>query len=712
MESEQKDVAFSTEDSEPVSMDARLKDLLRPWGVCLLLALVARAVVGWLQTPPMVPDDYVFEPVALQITGQVVDEEGQPVADAVIQTAGWFDEPVSTTSDASGFYKLTCTDLPGRAVLTASAKADNGDILRGGSRLAWPVPAGDTRITVMPERAIPVRVIDADGTPLRDVTVRAMSPRDIGHVTTDSTGKAILRLPANIEPYWIVAFRSGVGLDYYENYQTRPGTSVPPLPEVVELRLTGTKRVKVEVVDSDGNPVSGVRITPWALKATHKRDSLNSFCDILAVSDVNGIAECEIPLNLERDPMFEVVDFRRWWLIRDFSGTTSNPPIVRLKRTALVRGRVIHSDGSPAGGVQVQGEGVSDNHDSFRSFTQTRPDGSWELWVAPHQTYMFGVNDSEWACQPADGLSFVENELREDVTLQLTSGTLVHGRITQGDEDSSVPAPMKTVRLSREGSIHGFLRSSGGERVINASLHRFGVTDEDGKYSFRVADGAYELHLPVEPATAVPVSIAGEAEIIHNGHTTSEHSTIRMAGLVSETSGQPASHAVVWCSRRGVQWQEVQVPAGDDGRYWLERTEEPTLIYARNEDGTEATFTKVAAVDAVADFTLAPAAQLVGTVRKLNGDVAPGCTVRAIIRHPAQLMQSGVAIADEIFTVDGQGRFVVKGLPPGAQVQLLAWPDGTDGEPAHGQVTVNGTGTVQAPDVKPRVRRQPWPNIF
>lgn len=712
MKPEQKDVACSTADSEPVSVGARLKDLMRRWGVYLLLTLIAWVVIDWWRTPPMVPDDYVFEPVALQITGQVVDEEGQPVADAVIQTAALIGEPVSTTSDASGSYKLTCTDLPGGAVLIALAKAENGDILRGGARLAWPVQSGDTRITVTPERTIPVRVINDDGAPLSDVTVRAMSPRDIGHATTDSTGKAILRLPANIEPYWIVAFRSGVGLDYYENYQTRPGTSVPPLPEVVELRLTRTKRVKVEVVDSDDSPVSGVRITPWGLKTTHKRDSLNAFFDVFAVSDVNGIAECEIPSNLERDPVFEVVDFRRWRLIRDPSSSQSDPPIVRLERTALVRGRVIHCDGSPAGGVQVQGEGVSDNHDGFRSFTQTRPDGSWEMWVAPNQTCMFGVNDPDWACQPADGLSFVENELRENVTLQLAPGTLVHGRITQGDEGSPAPAAMKTVLLSREGSIHGYIPFSGGERVINASLHRFGVTDKNGEYSFRVADGAYQLHLPVEPATAVPVSIAGEAEIIHNGHATSECSTIRMTGLVSESSGQPASRAVVWCSRIGVQWQEVQVPTGDDGRYWVERAEEPTLIYARNEDGTEATFTEVASVDAVADFTLAPAAQLVGTVRKANGNVAPDCIVRAIIWHPAQPRQSGANIADETVRADGQGKFVLKGLPLGSFVQLSAWPDGTDGEPSHGQVTVSGTGTVQAPDVKPLVRQRSWLNIF
>lgn len=715
MESEQPDVTSPTSDNKRVSVYSRLKHLPRRWQACVLLslALVAWVMVDWWQTPPMVPDGYVSQPVALHITGHVVDEQGQPVADAIVQLARWIDEPVSATSDASGFYEFTATGPLGVPAVIASVETERGVVLRGGSRLSWPVPADDTTITVMPERTVAVRVIDADGIPVSDVMVRAMAPADIGHVTTDSAGEATLRLPANFEPHWIVAFRSGAGFDYYENYQTRPGSTAPPLPEVVELQLMGTRRVDVEVVDSDGWPVSGVRITPWVLKLMHKRGAFTAPFDALVVSNADGIAECEIPSNLEQPPMFEVVDFQGWRLIREFDGSTPRRPVLRLQRNALVRGRVTHSDGSPAEGIQIQGDGAADNHDSFRGLTQTRPDGTWEMWVAPNQTCMFGVNDQDWASQPADGLRFVENELREGVELQLVSGTLVRGRITQGDKDSPAPAAMKSVRLSRQGSVHRRARSRN-ERVINAGLSRLGVTDENGEYSFRVADGAYQLHLPVEPVAAIVVSVAGETEIIHDGHTAAEPPTVRLTGLVVDSTGRPAARAVVWCSPRGIKWEEVQVPAGEDGRFWLERTEELSLVYARNADGSEAVFTKVAAGAAVADLTLAPAAQLAGTVRKANGDVAPDCSVRAIIWHAgaAQPLRSGASIADEMVTADAQGKFVVKGLPPGATVQLLAWPDGTDGKPAHGHVVVTGTGTVKAPDVKPRPERPFWSTLF
>ena len=72
----------------------------------------------------------------------------------------------------------------------------------------------------------------------------------------------MLRIPADAHVQWIVAFKPGVGLDFFENYE-KPGmdeTQTPP--EEVVLTLEAGPAIRIKAVDSKGQPVAGVGFKP------------------------------------------------------------------------------------------------------------------------------------------------------------------------------------------------------------------------------------------------------------------------------------------------------------------------------------------------------------------------------------------------------------------------------------------------------------------
>ena len=115
-----------------------------------------------------------------------------------------------------------------------------------------------------PSRAVTVRVRDAAGAPVAGATVEAVERLFRTHATAGAGGIATLRIPADAHVDWVVAFRPGTGLDYFENYNEVGTAAKIPLPDELILTLEAGPIVRIKTVDSKGQPVAGVGIKPAA----------------------------------------------------------------------------------------------------------------------------------------------------------------------------------------------------------------------------------------------------------------------------------------------------------------------------------------------------------------------------------------------------------------------------------------------------------------
>src|SRR5262249_40726088 len=149
----------------------------------------------------------------------------------------------------------------------------------------------------------------------------------------------------------------------------------------------------------------------------------------------------------------------------------------------------------------------------------------------------------------------------------------------------------------------------------------------------------------------------------------------RFDGRILDRADRPSANAMVWARPAEQLWSSVQILADQEGQFEGNGWQQRILLYSRSADGQKAAFGEIPVAAASADLLLRPAARIVGTVRHRDGTPAAHTTLRAIIWHQSSQIQSGGHIADVMTLTDKEGRYVLKGLPVGAKVDLLANPD-------------------------------------
>ena len=448
-----------------------------------------------------VPVSAAGEPFRHTVAGRVVDEAGRPVAGVRV---GYLTrpEPLTTTTAADGRFTLRPTEREAHA-MALHATADDG------ARQGWlavPKYGADRQrtvfdglvLTLRPARPTTVLVKDAAGAPVAGAAVEA-SDRSYGSLprsTTDASGTATLRLPADASIRLIVAHKDGVGYDYFTNADAfpTPVRSGPP-PEEVTLTLDGARTVRTRLVDAvTGEPLVGVPVEPWYFSKPGRTDlgNLGGLTSLRRITDADGVATfAMVPTRLEQPVVF--------WPRAPYSSPerlvfdpAEHPdgvaPTATLLPKAVVAGTVRKADGTPVPGVLVRVEGgrerlaglpTMDLHD--RQDARTDSEGAFAVTVNPELLYLAGVADHRFAAETAD-LGLVDADV-EDVRLVLTEGTLLHGRVRG---ESKAPATDVTVLVSE--SPTGFV-----DGLSQPSLTRWLAIDEQGRYARRLGRGDYRI---------------------------------------------------------------------------------------------------------------------------------------------------------------------------------------------------------------------------
>ena len=355
-----------------------------------------------------------------------------------------------------------------------------------------------------PHKNISVYVTSSEGMPVDGASIEALANyKPVGHAKTNGDGKAVLKVPESAEISWIVALKSGEGFDYFEAYEHTPHHKLfEEIPEEVGLVLDGVRNIAIRGVDSQDDAVAGVPFVPWTIIKKDKKWHVNLSGSTIAreLTDKKGLAEFDwFPAHTTEDisgtirggTTFMVQEGQYFWPdceqkkpYREYSLETT----ARLLRNTSISGKVLLPDGSGADEILVRAEGRGNIPFFCRRETRTGSDGSYSINVYPNQAYMITVIDDNWAAETKSGIIVRENRPVRNINLQLSKGTLITGQVTTEPNDQPVAGEL--VLLSQNGSVLSEEFVTGGYSN-KEGLIQIAKTDEDGRYSFRAAEGDY-----------------------------------------------------------------------------------------------------------------------------------------------------------------------------------------------------------------------------
>ena len=456
-------------------------------------------------------------PAVWRVEGTVVDEQGRPVAGAVVRAVADGGAADGSKTAADGAFGLA---LGGRHPYIRGVIAETD----GGARIGlvrfdevrWLGAKDPVRIVLKPSRPVRVRVKDAAGLPVAGAAVEAIDLAFQTHTTTGPDGTATLRVPADAKIRWVIGLKAGAGFDYFENYNTTPAADYPPLPADVSLILEGAHTARVNAVDSTGQAVPGVEIGLTHLSKIGKVSDANVRRSAIAraTTDQQGFATFGwLPQGGEGAFHFYIATGGNF--------TTRDQPYYQrgglakltahLLRDTRLSGTVRFPDGRPAGGLLIKAEGGPRSGTSINLAARTLADGSYVLDAPSESSYIVTVVDETWAAPSLSNVIVREGRAQSGLDFVLTKGTLLHGQVSEAP--GRRPAGGAVVWLTEEGGpVAMDVRRSG---FHAAKLMQSSTADANGRYHFRVGPGQYSLRSPhaggTEPLT---VEVKNEAEIV------------------------------------------------------------------------------------------------------------------------------------------------------------------------------------------------------
>ncbi len=251
------------------------------------------------------------------ISGEVVDQNGAPVAGAQVMAVPRGAEPTHT--DGSGRFEIRPL-RPDRNYRVEVHQSGFDQRERVTAK-----PGGEPlRIVIERRSNYRGRVVSEGGVPLRSFRV---DEQDV----TSPDGSFELPLPTESGRVFAVVEAQG----YQPNMIDAPADQ----RDLGEIRLASEPQVQGRVVDAMGGPVEGASVTC-------------DMCNGQVTSDANGVFSLSFP---PRVGSVNVMGKKG-----QLSGTVTwkangNSPLeVTLQNAVHVTGRVYNPDGAPAGGVQVE----------------------------------------------------------------------------------------------------------------------------------------------------------------------------------------------------------------------------------------------------------------------------------------------------------------------------------------------------------------------
>lgn len=597
------------------------------------------------------------QPLSLLVRGIVVDELGEPVAGAKIETLAFEkDDQRQTISLGNGAFllRLPAEGHSGQTILATDAEGELAGYI---SQYAYTTDnRTPLRIVLRPWKNTTLRVTDSQEQPVVEATVVLIaSDQELMKTETDQEGNASLRFPADAKVDWIIAYKAGSGFDYYENYNAWPTQDRLQVPERFELKLAGAVSAIIEVRDSDDNPVPNIMVAPWLIETEGKITRLNMSGLGIQRTDEDGQALFDwLPNNLKGRINFLIQDEKYYCATNPIYVLNTEEVVTRtarVQRVATVQGTVRHADGSPAPGIRLQGEGRGATNMYFRGYTRTDAQGKYSIDIYPNQETILAVADDRYAAASKTDIDLKPAEELNDVDFTLGFGTLIHGKLTLGNE-----------RELQAGQTATLIEKAGDK----ANLVRWFETKNSGEYRFRVGPGTYTLRLA--DSNQIAITVTNQEAIVHDGHI-DRLPRGELSGVVQNNEGHALSNAeILGESIASPGHAGFKTRTNDDGMFSCERWNDKMMVYAFDAQQKQAGFKLIEESDKHVSISCEPAGSLSGTVVDSQGEPV---AKRRVALHMS-LIDGGGANFNIMTETDANGTYSFPAIAVGMQGEVFA----------------------------------------
>lgn len=635
----------------------------------------------------LMADDEAIVPTT-QVTGTVVDQEGNGVSGVTVE-AWAFRDTRNTRTDERGEFRI---DVPTARLrgLPLIARADD-DRLMSFHRVPWETkegaPIDPVELILQPPKSVTVVVHDADGVPIGDAEVGVQADFvPWSNVRTDEEGQAIVILPATMQVHAVCAWKDGEGADYrglFSAIKEHQGQKPEPvdLTQPISLTLDGAREIRLTVLDELTNELlEGVRVYPWLLKKPEEDDSLNLsyFGDqVSSLTDADGqVSFSWIPTWHQHPSMTLWADFEGYVHQRvTYEIDREEPMTVPLAKLVPVRGTVVDPDGKSVAGLQIQAVGGGHQIDRFRKNANTDDEGRFELMVAPHMLYLLVVDDEKWAAPAIDGLVVKAGEPIEGLTFELRPATRLFGQVTVGPENKPVEGQQMYSYQYGKG-LHELEdvelpNPDGQNHAVQPNYVRHMTTDEHGRFEFFVGPGNYSLRGPKQ-VEIEKFDVTDEASLEFNFNSPREETGPLRGRIVTGDPPRPVPHAKIWGvyghQRAG---RDLDMTADEQGTFSAIRERHPTTLQAQSADGTLKGIVEIGPDEENVTISVSPSVTVRGRVieEETGEPLAEG---REIIGRVSVSLGDGLSTPSfgSKTTVDDYGIFRLEGLAVGGDFTI------------------------------------------
>ncbi len=478
--------------------------------------------------------------------------------------------------------------------------------------------------------------------------------------------------------------KGGVGLDYYAFAREGAPRSDPNLlpqdqDQPIEFVLNGARRVNVQVVDQDGEPLAGVRVYPWLYGKPDKGGYLNlsGLNDFKFETNSDGRCTFEVPVDMDRaTTVWAYLDGYAAPERANFDPKSIDSTVrAVLEKQVKLSGQVELPPGVYRSEIRVTVVGDGHGMDGFRTTpVDVNDDGGFELLVNRNMYYQLVAGDGHrWASTAAN--SVVLDQDVGGMELKLVPATRVFGKLAV--EGTGAPVPNQNLQLYQR-TAGNYYDLPEEERIPNPSDSKFAVspivgqsqqTMADGKFEFFVGPGSYYMHGPqTAEMPEFDITSESEKELLIEIKQVEMRKNQLVAGrvvLASDPSQAVAGAKVEGWPTDDFDGGHLRAVSNAKGEFEAKQILGGQIAQAATDDKSLVGIARFTPEDEEYVIAIAPAATLVGRLMDDELDLPledRRVNVRIQTKFPDGSFTHHFGGAA---TTDDDGRFEVAGLVPG-----------------------------------------------